>query len=110
MNRKETTQMTYDDYKLESPEDEYARKHPEKHRRGVYTVTVERTITATITVEVEASSEEDARFDAVIAAKEIPLDKWEFDQDDCDTTNVEGPPERDPDDARDDRMDRDYDR
>ena len=32
-------------------------------RRGVYKVTIERTITATITVEVEAGSEEDANWD-----------------------------------------------
>jgi hypothetical protein len=94
--------MTYDEWKLETPEDEYARKHPEKFRRGVYTVIVTRT--STTTVEIEAGSEEDARVDAVIAAKSVPEAQWESDYD---TDDVEGPPERDPDDARDDAMDRD---
>ena len=73
-------------------------------RRGVYTVTIVRT-SETI-IEIEAGSEEDARFDAVIAAKALPADKWE---DEFDTT-VEGPPERDPDDERDSRADYLYDR
>ena len=60
-------------------------------RRGVYTVTIVRT--SETTIEIEAGSEEDARFDAVIAAKALPADKWE---DEFDTTEVEGPPERDP--------------
>jgi hypothetical protein len=96
--------MNYDDYKLETPEDEYARKHPSKRRRGVYRVTVERTITATITVDVEASSEEDANWDGFVKAKSISLDNWTIDQDDLETIEVDG---RDPDDARDERMDRD---
>ena len=97
--------MTYDDWKLETPEDEAYRKSGRGPRRGVYTVTVTRT--STTTVEVEAGSEEDARFDAVIAAKSIPEARWESDYD---TDDVEGPPERDPDDARDERMDREMDR
>jgi hypothetical protein len=98
--------MTYDDCKLESAEDEYARQHPEWFRRGV---AVTRMTTAEITVEVEASSEEDARFDAVIAAKGAPFGKWMLDEDDCDTTDIE-PSDRspggDPDAARDDMQDR----
>ena len=74
-------------------------------RRGVYTVTIVRT-SETI-IEIEAGSEEDARFDAVIAAKALPADKWE---DEFDTTDVEGPPERDPDEERESRADYLYDR
>ena len=74
-------------------------------RRGTYTVTVTRT--STTTVEVEAGSEEDARFDAVIAAKSIPEARWESDYD---TDDVEGPPERDPDDEHDARIDYEMDR
>ena len=74
-------------------------------RRGVYTVTIVRT--SETTIEIEAGSEEDARFDAVIAAKALPADKWE---DEFDTTEVEGPPERDPDDARDARADYEFER
>lgn len=96
----------YDAWKTRSPEDEYAMNHPEKFRRGVYTVTVTRTIEAQIEIEVEASSEADAIDDALVKAKEIPLSNWDLDQDDYDTPNVDGPPERDPDDARDERMDR----
>lgn len=94
----------YDSWKTESPEDEYARRHP-RQRRGVYTVKVTRTVEATITIDIEASSEENACFDAVLEAKTIPLSvgQWIVDQDDYDTTDVEGPPERDPDDAREDR-------
>ena len=61
-------------------------------RRGVYKVTIERTITATITVEVEAGSEEDANWDGAIAAKAIPLDKWAIDQDDVETTKSKARP------------------
>jgi hypothetical protein len=103
----------YDSWKTRSPDDEYADNHPEKFRRGVYTVKVTRTLTYETTVEVEASSEEDARFDAVIAAKAIPGAKWTgigWGDDDYDTTDVEGPPSQDPDDARDERMDRELDR
>ena len=74
-------------------------------RRGTYTVTIVRT--SETTIEIEAGSEEDARFDAVIAAKALPADKWE---DEFDTTEVEGPPERDPDEERDARADYEYDR
>ena len=104
----------YDEWKLRSPDDDYAMRHPEKYRRGVYTVTVIRRMVATIEVEIEAGSEEDARFDAVIKARGIPLDKWDLadsmNDDEFDTGDVEGPPERDPDDARDERMDREMDR
>ena len=74
-------------------------------RRGVYTVTIVRT--SETTIEIEAGSEEDARFDAVIAAKALPADKWE---DEFDTTEVEGPPERDPDEERDARADFEMDK
>jgi hypothetical protein len=74
-------------------------------RRGTYTVTIVRT--SETTIEIEAGSEEDARFDAMIAAKALPADKWE---DEFDTTEVEGPPEEDPDDARDARIDYEMDR
>ena len=68
-------------------------------RRGVYTVTIVRT-SETI-IEIEAGSEEDARFDAVIAAKKLHECHWESD---FDTTDVEGPPERDPDEERADYL------
>jgi hypothetical protein len=97
--------MTYDEWKLETPEDEYYRKHGSP-RRGVYRVKVTREIFAETWIEVEASSEEDALFDAVIEAKKIPFAQWELAQDDYDTNDVDGPPERDPDDARDEEMDR----
>lgn len=94
--------MTYDDWKLRSPDDQYAIDHPEKHRRSKYVVYVERTITAQIRIEVDAGSEDDAIDDAIVEAKSIPLDKWVVNQDDCEAVEVLGPPERDPDDARDD--------
>jgi hypothetical protein len=98
----------YDSWKTRSPDDQYAIDHPEKFRRGVYRVVVTRTVTAETTVEVEAASEEDARFDAVVVAKDLPLNTdWRIEQDDYDTTDVDGPPERDPDEERDERMDRD---
>ena len=85
--------------KLRSPEDEYADSHPEKYRRGKYVVYIERTVTAQIRIELDASSESDAIDDAIVTAKSIPLDHhWIVDQDDYDTTDVEGPPGRDPDD------------
>lgn len=99
----------YDEWKTRSPGDQYAIDHPEKFRRGKYRVTVTRMLNVETVVEVEASSEEDARFDAVIAARELAADKWTGD-DDYDTTDVEGPPEPDPDDARDDMQDREYNR
>jgi hypothetical protein len=96
----------YDAWKTRSPEDQYAMDHPEKFRRGIYRVKVERTITAVVTVEIESYSEEDAIFDAIIDAKTIPLDKWNVDQDDYDTFGVECPSERDPDEEREDRRER----
>ena len=77
-------------------------------RRGVYTVTV--TMTVETVVEVEAGSEEDARIDAVIAAKTTPFQKWRINEADYDATDVEGPPERDPDEERDARIDAAMDR
>lgn len=105
--------MTYDDWKLETPEDEAYRKSGRGPRRGVYSVTVTRTLTAEITLEVEAWSEQDAKFDGVLLASKTNLhnwDTWTIHQDDYEVESIEGPPERDPDDARDDRMDREMDR
>jgi hypothetical protein len=79
-------------------------------RRGVYKVTVTRTMEMTTVVEVEASSRDDAIDDAAIATKDIPVHKWTISQDDFDVIDVEGPPERDPDDERDARADYEYDR
>jgi hypothetical protein len=100
----------YDAWKTRSPDDEYAMDHPEKYRRGKYVVYVERTVTAQIRIEVDASSESDAIDDAIVEAKSIPLAQWVVDQDDYEAGEILGPPERDPDDARDERMDQDYDR
>jgi hypothetical protein len=104
--------MTYDDWKLETPEDEAYRKSGRGPRRGVYSVTVTRTLTAEITLEVEAWSEEDAKFDGVLLASKTLLndwDTWTIHQDDYEVESIEGPPERDPDDERDERMDRERD-
>ena len=98
--------QTYDDWKTESPEDEYARMHPGR-RGGKYVVYVERTVTAQIRIEVDASSESDAIDDAIIEAKATPLAHWIVDQDDYEAGEIIGPPERDPDDARDERDERD---
>jgi hypothetical protein len=95
----------YDAWKTRLPDD-----HPEKFRRGKYSVYVERTVVAQIRIEVEASCESDAITDAINEAKTIPLDKWELDQNDYDTSDVFGPPERDPDDMRDEMQDREYNR
>lgn len=97
----------YDAWKTRSPDDEYAMRHPEKH--GVYRIVMMRTIEATIEVEVEAANEDDAREYAVCEAKKIPFPQWEIGQDDYETLEVEGPPGRDPDEARENRMDREYD-
>lgn len=95
----------YDEWRTRSPDDQYAMDYPEEFRRGVYTVTVVRMIEAKVDIEVEASSVADAMADALSQAKGIPFDKWTLDQDDMDTPDVEGPPERDPDAAREDRDD-----
>ena len=74
-------------------------------RRGVYTVTIVRTIETVI--EVEASSEQDAEQDAKITANATPLKDWlVLDED----VVVQDPPERDPDEARDARADYERDR
>jgi len=84
--------MTYDDWKLESPDDEYARLlHPEKYRRGKYKVIVTREISASIEIELEASSCNEAETDAIAEAHRIPLDKWSVGQDDLDVDEVECP-------------------
>jgi hypothetical protein len=74
-------------------------------RRGIYTVTVSRTIETT--VEIEASSEEDALNDSGYVVARLPLEKWTVLDED---TSVEGPPERDPDEERDARADYERDR
>jgi hypothetical protein len=102
--------MTYDEWRLETPEDEAYRKSGRGPRRGVYTVTVRRTTVEYTTVEVQASSEDDARSDAETEAQFVKLSAWTSDDAEYEATDVEGPPERDPDDARDERMDREMDR
>ena len=80
-------------------------------RRGVYRVTVTRTMEMTTVVKVEASSRDDAIDDAAIATKDIPVHKWTISQDDFDVLNVEEPDDGpDPDDERDSRADYEYDR
>jgi hypothetical protein len=74
-------------------------------RRGVYTVTIVRTIE--LVVEVDESSEADAEHDAKIIADATPLKDWTVSDEDV---SVAGPPERDPDDERDARADYLYDR
>ena len=78
--------------------------------RGVYRVRVNNTIEAHTWIEVEASSKEDAEHDAMIVARKTPMHEWLFDQDDMDVEDVEGPPEPDPDDARDARADYEFER
>jgi len=85
----------YDEWKTRTPEDDYARRHPEKFRRGKYKVIITREISASIEIEVEASSQDDAEMDAVAEAHAIPLDKWRVGQDDLSVDEVLGPPERD---------------
>ena len=73
-------------------------------RRGVYTVTVSRTIETVI--EIEAGSEDDAIHDAGIVIGCLPLEKWTVtDEDTFATFN-----EQDPDDERDARADYEYER
>ena len=45
-------------------------------RRGVYKVTVTRTMEMTTVIEVEASSRDDAEYDGLIGAAHIPPAKW----------------------------------
>lgn len=75
--------------------------------RGVYRVTITRAVEMTTVVEVQASSPDDAEHDGLIGAAHIPPAKWTVARDDYDVTEVEGPPERDPDDERDSRAERD---
>jgi hypothetical protein len=74
-------------------------------RRGVYTVTIVKTIE--LVVEVDESSEADAEHDAKIIADATPLRDWIVSDEDV---SVEGPPEPDPDDARDARADYEWER
>jgi hypothetical protein len=74
-------------------------------RRGVYIVTIVKTIE--LGVEVEESSEADAEHDAKIIADATPLKDWTVVDEDV---SVQDPPEPDPDDARDARADYLYDR
>ena len=74
-------------------------------RRGVYTVTIVRTIE--LVVEVDEGCEADAEHDAKIIADATPLKDWQISDEDI---SVAGPPERDPDDERDARADYEYER
>ncbi len=79
-------------------------------RRGTYTVVVTRTVEQSITLQVEASSEDEAREDALNRAytKTGSRMNWsEMDAYDYDVESVMGPEdeEEDPDDARDARID-----
>ena len=74
-------------------------------RRGVYTVTIVRTIE--LVVEVDESSEVDAEHDAKIIADATPLKDWQISDEDI---VVAEPPERDPDDERDARADYEFER
>ena len=72
--------------------------------RGTYTVVVKRMVEESITLEIEASSEEDARDDALDQAS--GASGWKvMDDYDYDIESVVGPKdvEEDPDDARDAR-------
>ena len=79
-----------------------------EERHGVYTVVVTRTVEQSITIEVEASSDDEARKDALNQAygalnwKETDVDAYDYD-----IEAVMGPEdeEEDPDDARDARID-----
>ena len=79
-------------------------------RRGTYIVTVRRTTVEYTTVEVQASSEDDARSDAETEAQFVKLSAWTSDDAEYEATDVEGPPEPDPDDERDARADWEYER
>ena len=74
-------------------------------RRGVYTVTIVRTIE--LVVEVDEGCEADAEHDAKIIADATPLKDWQISDEDI---VVAEPPERDPDDERDARIDAAMDR
>ena len=74
-------------------------------RRGVYTVTIVRTIEATI--EIEASSENDAEQDARLALDHTPFKGWKVTDEDI---SSEDPREQDPDDERDARADYEFER
>ncbi len=74
-------------------------------RRGVYTVTIVRTIE--LVVEVDESSGADAEHDAKIIADATPLKDWQISDEDI---VVAEPPERDPDEERESRADYLYDR
>jgi hypothetical protein len=76
-------------------------------RRGTYTVVVTRTVEQSITIEVEASSEDEARENALDEASGR-ISYWkEMDAYDYEVESVVEPEdeERDPDDARDARID-----
>ena len=79
-------------------------------RRGTYTVVVKRMVEESITLEIEASSEEDARDDALDQAS--GASGWKvMDDYDYDIESVKAPEEEeDPDDARDARIDYEMDR
>ena len=60
-------------------------------RRGVYTVTVRRTTVEYTTIELQASSEGDARDDAETQAQFVNLSAWTADDADYEVIDVEGP-------------------
>jgi phosphoribosylformylglycinamidine (FGAM) synthase PurS component len=74
-------------------------------RRGVYTVTIVKTIE--LVLEVEASSSADAEDDAKNMADATPLKDWTVSDEDV---SVQDPPERDPDEERNARIDWKMDR
>jgi hypothetical protein len=74
-------------------------------RRGTYTVTIVRTIE--LVVEVDEGCEADAEHDARIIADATPLKDWQISDEDI---VVAEPPEEDPDDARDARIDYEMER
>ena len=80
-------------------------------RRGTYTVTVVRTVSHSVEIEVEASNVDDAQHDALVMARTGSL-IWAPTDDDCEYVVVDTvePPEPDPDDERDARADFEYDR
>ena len=75
-------------------------------RRGTYTVVVTRTVEQSITIEIESTSEDEARDEAIDQASGM-LGWKEMDAFDYDVESVVGPEdeEEDPDDARDARID-----
>ena len=80
-------------------------------RRGTYTVVVTRTVEQSITLQIDASSEDEAREDALNEASSN-MNWKEMDAFDYEVESVIEPEdeEQDPDDARDARIDYEMDR